>query len=254
MVDDLRAFYERNDETARLLTGEGRVEFLRTQPILRNALEPGSRILDVGGAGGVHADWLIADGHEVQIVDIVPLHLDHARARGLNAKFGDARRLPQANATFDAVLLLGPLYHLLDASDRICALAEARRVLRPRGLLAAAVVNRLAVALNYLRSGSHDAPSNQAATRIATNGFDDTGDRLGVFYFHTLDELGQEIGDAGFDTLTLRGVEGPAWPLIQPTASANDPALARAIEIAELADGDDSLTGASCHVLALARA
>jgi SAM-dependent methyltransferase len=186
----LHQFYWSNDESARLTVREGLVELIRTQRILRAALEPASRILDVGGADGVHADWLTTDGHEVEIVDVVPGHVERAEARGLAARQGDARALPHADGGFDVVLLLGPLYHLVEASDRAQALAEARRVLRPGGLVAAAAVTRLAVALNYLRDGRFGDPALDAvASRIVANGFDDTGTRPGIFYFHTVDEL-----------------------------------------------------------------
>ena len=46
---------------------------------------------------------------------------------------GDARALPFADASADALLLLGPLYHLQERADRLRALREAARVLRPGG-------------------------------------------------------------------------------------------------------------------------
>jgi ubiquinone/menaquinone biosynthesis C-methylase UbiE len=70
----------------------------------------------------------------------VPLHVEQA---GLGV-VGDARELPFDDASADAVLLLGPLYHLIEAVDRLAALREARRVLTPGGVLAAATISRLA--------------------------------------------------------------------------------------------------------------
>ncbi len=163
---DVRAFYEGRDESTRLRTGEGRVELLRTQQILRGALAPGSRILDVGGADGVHAEWLEGDGHRVEVVDLVPRHVERARARGLTAQQGDARDLPHQDDGFDAVLMLGPLYHLTDPSHRARALAEAHRVLRPGGLLAVSAMNSLAIMLESLREGQIDAGARAVAARI----------------------------------------------------------------------------------------
>jgi SAM-dependent methyltransferase len=255
VVDDgLREFYERNDESTRLTLGEGCVELLRVQAMLRSVLESRSRVLDVGGADGVHAAWLIEDGHRVEIVDRVRAHVERAKDRGLTAIEADARDLPCAGRAFDGVVLCGPLYHLIDPADRARALAEARRVLRPGGFIAAAAVTRLAVALNHLRSGRLDAPSARVATRIAENGFDDTGDRPGIFSFHTVDELHDELAEAGFGDVSVRGVEGPAWPLLDPACPPDHPAIAHAVAIADLADRDDTLTGASCHLLALGRA
>ena len=251
---DLLAFYARTDETTRLHAGEGRVELIRTQRILRAVLEPRSRILDVGGADGVHADWLTGDGHEVEIVDIVPAHVEGARARGFTAQLADARMLPYEDASFDAVLLLGPLYHLTDAADRSAALAEAHRVLRPQGQVAAAAVSRFAVALGHLRAGRLDDPGARAmVSRIVAIGRDDTGFGAGIFAFHTVSELRGELTDAGFADVRVQGVEGPAWPLLDPHGAPDDPRIAQVVEVAELADGDDAVTAASCHLLALGR-
>lgn len=252
---DLRDFYASKDESERLLAREGRVEYLRTQQLLRDVLAPASRILDVGGADGAHATWLQQDGHEVEIVDIVPLHVERARSQGLRAEQGDARNLHHQNDSFDVVLLLGPLYHLIDPGDRARAMAEARRVLRPGGLVAAAAVTRIAVALDYLRKGRLDSiEAQEMAARIVANGHDDTGFGAGIFYFHTVEELRNEMEAAGFSEVSVRGVEGPAWPLIDPACSPDDPIIAQVAEIAAMADGDSSLTGASSHLLGIARA
>lgn len=66
--------------------------------------------------------------------DPVPDHVMKAnKHRGFTAQIGDARALPVASESADVVLLLGPLYHLTEATDRRQALAEAMRVVRPGG-------------------------------------------------------------------------------------------------------------------------
>ena len=95
-------------------------------------------------------------GYEVHLVDATPRLLDLARRReGGNGRLasighGDARRLTFSDAAFDAALLLGPLYHLTSRSDRLAALAEAARILRPRGVLMAAGISRYAGTLDGL--------------------------------------------------------------------------------------------------------
>lgn len=248
----LQLFYESSDESSRLVNREGRVEYLRTQRLLRAALDSRCRILDVGGGAGVHADWLAHDGHDVEVLDLVPHHVDAARARGLSARRGDARLLPYADDSFDALLLLGPLYHLIGSADRAAALSEAHRVVRPRGLIAAAAVTRIAVALDYLRKGRLDTAEAIAMTsRIIANGHDDTGFGAGIFYFHTVGELHDELVAAHFDDVRVHGIEGPAWPLIDPSTAGDDPIIPQVIAIAEMVDGDPTVTGASAHLLAI---
>jgi SAM-dependent methyltransferase len=253
--DPISAFYQAHDERSRLSHGEGRVEFVRTRELLQQALPPPpARVLDVGGADGAHASWLTEDGYDVEVVDVVEVHVERARARGLVAHVGDARELSYENNRFDVVLLLGPLYHLRQHAERAQALREAHRVLRRDGVVAAAAVSRIAVALNWLRSGSLDAPEAQAVVqRIASVGYDDTGFGDGVFYFHTVAELEREAREAGFGSVIVRGVEGPAWPLLDQMCAPDHPLVSHVIDVARLADGDVTSVGASAHLLALAQ-
>ncbi|MDO4718921.1 MAG: class I SAM-dependent methyltransferase, partial [Propionibacteriaceae bacterium] len=143
----LIAFYSGDDEDRRIQgdTASGVVEFIRVQRLLRARLRPASRILDVGGATGVHSRWLAADGHHVTLLDPVPSQVAGAAEVGtFEALVGDARRLPFEDSSVDAVLLFGPLYHLIHREDRTRALTEAARVLRPGGLLFAQAITRLA--------------------------------------------------------------------------------------------------------------
>lgn len=113
--DEIVDHYDREiDEGQRITRGLRQLELLRTREIVRRHLPPAPRrVLDVGGGTGVHAAWLAADGHDVHLIDRVPRHVDQARrlAPGpghITAAVGDARDLPAAPASFDAVLLLGP--------------------------------------------------------------------------------------------------------------------------------------------------
>jgi SAM-dependent methyltransferase len=125
------------EDTRLRRTPHGRIEYVRTQELIRRHLPgAGSRILDVGGATGIHAAWLAADGHQVHVVDPVPTHVAAAaQLPGVTAAVGDARSLEAADASFDVVMLMGPLYHLTEPADRTRALTEASRVLRPGRLV-----------------------------------------------------------------------------------------------------------------------
>ena len=100
-------------------------------------------VLDVGGGPGGHACWLAARGYRVHLIDVTPLHVELARQASARqpgaplagAEVGDARALPWPDGAADAVVLFGPLYHLTERADRLKALREAHRVLRPGGEL-----------------------------------------------------------------------------------------------------------------------
>src|SRR6185503_9334617 len=164
--------------------------------------------------------WLEDLGHDVVLVDPVPLHVEEARAalRRGSARVGDARRLDDADASFDAVLLLGPLYHLIERGDRITALREARRVVRPGGFVFAAAISRFASAFDGMARGHLADP---AFARIVDGDISDgrhrydTGRRewFTTAFFHRPEDLRAELEAAGLAVNRLVGLEGPAWLL-----------------------------------------
>jgi ubiquinone/menaquinone biosynthesis C-methylase UbiE len=110
---------------------------------LKTSLEPlgGRRVLDLGCGKGRFARPLAEAGAEVIGIDLSAAML--ADADGIARVRGSARRLPFAAASFDAVIAVEVFEHLA-AIDEV--LSEARRVLRPGGVLA--IVDKNAGALN----------------------------------------------------------------------------------------------------------
>jgi len=152
-MNDVVRHYGQVSEEGRLSMGYGPLELARTQELIgRHLPAPPAVVLDVGGAAGVYSCWLASLGYEVHLIDPVPKHVEQAREASArqsahpvaSLRVGDARHLPGADSSVDAVLLMGPLYHLTEPQDRMRALLEARRVLRPRGLLLGAAICRFA--------------------------------------------------------------------------------------------------------------
>jgi ubiquinone/menaquinone biosynthesis C-methylase UbiE len=255
--EDITAYYDRGDEEDRLQTW-GRLEFVRTQELLTRFLPPAPAVvLDVGGGPGAYAAWLAAVGYEVQLLDPVALHVDQARALDVTASIGDARALPFADASADAVLLLGPLYHLVDGDDRAQVLVEARRVLRPGGVVAAAAISRFASTVDGLQKGYLTAPGFERIVEavLRDGGHANPERHEGWFttaYFHVPDDLAREVRDAGFSLAALLAVEGVGQWLADRDDWLDDPArreaLLRAIARVE---AEPSLLGASPHLLAV---
>lgn len=76
---EIARHYEGIDEGRRLTQGLGELELIRTKEALsRHLPRAGSRILDVGGATGVHASWLAAQVHTVHVIEPLPHHVDAA--------------------------------------------------------------------------------------------------------------------------------------------------------------------------------
>ncbi|WP_214415411.1 class I SAM-dependent methyltransferase [Sphaerisporangium fuscum] len=248
-------YYERDEEHRRLREGRDRLEFWRTQDVLRRVLPPApARVLDVGGGTGVHAEWLAADGYEVELLDPVPLHVERAgRLPGVRARLGDARELPVPDESVDAVLLLGPLYHLPDRADRLRALAEARRVVRPGGPVAAATINRHAAVHDmiyqrlYLQESYQEAAHAAVAdgTLLGPNGF--------TAYLHDAEEVPGEFADAGLPGAVRYGLEGAFWLYGDIEDWLDDPGRRDLILQAQRSmESVPSLIGVSGHVLTVA--
>lgn len=254
---DIIEFYESQyveDERLRR-TPHGRLEFARTQELLRRFLPVApAAVLDVGGGTGVHARWLAADGYAVRLLDPVAAHVAQAaQVPGVTAVLGDARELDVATGSVDVVLLLGPLYHLPARDDRICALTEARRVLRPDGLVIAAGISRYAGLLDYATQGRLDTAALPAIRDVIATGRHDP--RLGftTAYCHLPDELAAEVGAAGFGPVDVYGVEGPLCAALDVHGlNEVDAMLPAAIACARLVEREGPIIAASPHMLAVA--
>lgn len=262
---EIIGFYtETFDEAKRLTaTADGALELIRTQELLRRSLPAApAAILDVGGGPGVHARWLVADGYQVHLIDPVARHIVQAQQVECTAELGDARNLPAADDSYDVVLLLGPLYHLLDRADRLQALAEARRVARPGGLVAAAAINRYAslfehTATTWLeRERVHDA-----VTDILATGRHEPGRKgFTAAYFHTAGGLSEELRSSGFGEVSVHGIEGPTWSLLKAAEQHSGESLIgsamfnAALAAARAAESYPDLLAAGSHLLAMARA
>ncbi|MBA3622172.1 MAG: class I SAM-dependent methyltransferase, partial [Euzebyales bacterium] len=93
LPEEVRAYYAGGPEVSRITEGDARLELLRTEQLLRRHLPPPpARVLDVGGATGVHARWLAGGGYTVHVVDPVASHVAQAGdLAGVTAAVGDAR-------------------------------------------------------------------------------------------------------------------------------------------------------------------
>lgn len=261
------SYYERVPEESRLELGAFKLENARTRElILRHAAPPPARVLDVGGAAGAYAFWLAERGYEVHLLDASARLVGVARARNelaahplASCAVVDARALPREDRTAEIVLLLGPLYHLVDAHDRQRALTEAARVLRAEGMLIAAGISRWASALDGLSRGLLGDPAfARIVERDLLDGHhDNPTDRLDYFttaYFHRPDELRQEVVDAGFEVEGLYGIEGPGWMLPDFMDRWNDQRRRDdLLRVARLLESEPMMIGSSAHLLVVAR-
>ncbi|NNE43442.1 MAG: class I SAM-dependent methyltransferase, partial [Gemmatimonadetes bacterium] len=214
-------YYDKGGEAARL-TESSFLEEARTRRIIARRLGDGPKaIADIGAGPGAYSVWLAGLGHEVHVLDPVERHVreaqeaaDAAGVRLSSCHEGRAENLPYLDAEMDAALLLGPLYHLTRREDRVAALREARRVVRPDGPVFAAAISRYASAMDgFFRDYVREETFAASMQRTLRDGQHRNPDRHDGFfttaYFHKADELRYELRDAGFRDVELLAIEGP---------------------------------------------
>jgi SAM-dependent methyltransferase len=262
--EEVNRHYESGYEADRLNIGSGQLECERTRELLMRFLPPApATVFDIGGGPGAHACWLARQGYSVHVIDIAPLHVELAKEASsrqpehplASASVGDACSLPWNAESADAVLLLGPLYHLTDRPDRIRALVEALRVLKPGGVFFGVGVSRFASAMDGLRGGFL---KNAEFAQIVDQDLQDgqhrnpTG-RPEYFmdtFFHHPHELRAEVTEVGFLITGLYGVEGLSW-LIKDFDEwwTNTEYRERLLKIARTLETEPTVLGVSAHVM-----
>ena len=264
---DEQEHYRQVDEDSRHTGGVIQLEFARTQELIPRHLKPAPAIvLDVGGGSGIYSAWLANLGYEVHLSDVVPKHLEQAlmrstrQARGIaSMRVGDARHLEETDRSADAVLLLGPLYHLTERDDRLRSLREAYRVLRPGGLIFAAAISRFASLLDSLLHGFFDQP--EFAPILAQDLEDgqhrnETGNPVyfTTAFFHRPNELAAEVGEAGFRVEQVVAIEGPGWAACDFVRLwADQQQRAPLLECVRQVEHEPAILGASAHFMAIGR-
>jgi ubiquinone/menaquinone biosynthesis C-methylase UbiE len=266
--DEVLGYYALGLEQERLEAGYFPLERARTQELILRHLPPAPGVvLDVGGGAGAYSFWLADAGYEVHLVDPVPLHVEQAEAtsrgrtsgRLASARKGDARALAFADASADAVLLLGPLYHLTGREDRLRALGESLRVLRPGGWLFAAAISRFASLVDGLRGPLFDDDAFAGIVERDLRDGQHRNDTAEVRYFtsaffHHPVELAQEVAEAGFALDDVFALEGPGAEMPDFARRWADPAAReRLLAFLRRVETEPSLLGLSPHLLAVAR-
>jgi SAM-dependent methyltransferase len=258
--DILRYYSHEWDEDDRIRSGLHEIELVRTQEIIRRHLPSGHlRVLDVGGGGGVHAEWLLQDGHEVHLVEPVPRHVEEATLQlgdwpGFSCEIGDARSLSFSDESVDTVLMLGPLYHLTDRADRLRVWREALRVTKVGGLVFGVGISRFASLAGGLAKGLiFDDDYHELVNRTLVDGQHRNPEGRDFFttaYCHLPVELQQEAEEAGWSIEALLGIEGLTNTVLHLEDDWTDESKrAVIVDAARAIESEPSLLGLGPHIM-----
>ncbi|MCX6094178.1 MAG: class I SAM-dependent methyltransferase, partial [Candidatus Bipolaricaulota bacterium] len=219
MSEVVRKYYnnEVEWEWQRLGTPYRRFEMESTLRLIDEHFPPEGRIADVGGGPGRYTAELLRRGYRVTLVDLAERNIEFAEAKlaELDLKAdaivcSDARDLSfLAAESFDAALLLGPMYHLVEEADRRAALLELRRILKPGAPAIVGFINPWGI----LRSGLEEFPDLYAdfeAVRKLLATCIQAGEQRAFTEaaFLTPPQAITELREAGFAVDVRAGVEG----------------------------------------------
>jgi ubiquinone/menaquinone biosynthesis C-methylase UbiE len=266
LTREIEEHYLQGIERERLSSYEGELERLRTQSILARFLPPAPAVVfDIGGGAGIYAFALAQMGYQVHLIDPVELHLEQARSHSnksgvklASISQGNACKLDFASGVADAVLLLGPLYHLEEHADRLAALREAYRVLTPGGVVFAAAISRFASLSDGLCRGYFKDPAFRdiVAADLATGQHRNPTNNPAYFttaYFHRPEDLVREVIEAGLEDVRVLAIEGPAWSAAHfrdTWAVAEE--REKLMQLLSSLEAEPSIQGASAHLIAVA--
>ncbi|BBH24532.1 hypothetical protein Back11_58770 [Paenibacillus baekrokdamisoli] len=195
------------------------LEFTVNWHYMKKYLPSSGCILDNGAGPGKYAMELARCGYQITLTDLTPHSVELAEIKaaelGLEQHFAgfhiqNATHLDAlSNVSFDASLMLGPLYHLQKADERSMAVKELYRVTKPGGVVFVAFRNRTNHVLTSLLRPDHWKPNDNVDTIEAfyESGIfnhQDEGRYTGAYYY-PVEEINPFMEEHGFEGVELIG-------------------------------------------------
>jgi S-adenosylmethionine-dependent methyltransferase len=218
-TSDIQQFYDASVEKEGGRLERHQLERDMTWRYLDKYLPRQGKILEIGAATGAYTIPLGNRGYDVTAVDFAPNLIEKCRKRVKDEKLeekvaclvADARDLAIVSAAdFDAVLMMGPLYHLILEEDRLLALKEAYRKLKRGGVIFSTLISRYGIWADVMKELPHYIEFQKDVQSVIHEGKDaDLAYKKGNFrgYFATPAEIVPLHEKTGFKTLALAGIE-----------------------------------------------
>jgi ubiquinone/menaquinone biosynthesis C-methylase UbiE len=259
--------YEAGIEFERLSKELYLIERIRTQEIITRYLRKTPiKILDVGGGTGFYSFWLGGLNNEVHLLDPVSGHIKEAKSYSEKSKkflasieVGEARQLKHKDNYFDLILLFGPLYHITERSERLRALSEAKRVLKPGGVCLCVGISRYASTLDgYFRNFVDDPRFVEIMNQDLKNGqHRNPTDNLQYFttaFVHEPEEFKMEIIESGFRFEKLIAIDSFGWLIPALGNKLNNLRYRETLlQSIRMIEEKTSLMGISAHIMGVAK-
>lgn len=251
--------YNKHKEDLRLLRRHGIVEFETTMHHLRRFLpapaEDGPfRILDIGAGTGRYTSQLMADGYHVKAVELVQHNIDVFLQREPTADVvkGNAKSMPFLPDNYaDLTLLLGPMYHLIGDDEKEQALAEAKRVTKPGGLIFVAYLMNEYSILSYCFDEDRIGPL--MAQGVVDDSFHVRAPKDELYDYVRLDDINRFNHDVALERVTIFSPDGAADYMRTRLNRMSDDTFRQFIAYQKCISERPELLGAGSHVVDVVR-
>lgn len=223
-MTELEQYYNKFNEEKRLSSRHGQVEYITTMKYIHKYLEdmPQAAILDIGAGTGRYSVALAQEGYDVTAVELVKYNLGILKSKNSSVKAyqGNALNLKRfADESFDMTLLFGPMYHLYTKEDKQKALAEAKRVTKPNGIILVAYCMNEYCVLTYAFKEGHIRECLQK-DRL-TEDFHSSAEAKDLYDYVRIEDIDALNEAAGLKRLQIISPDGPA-NYMRPVLNAMD--------------------------------
>lgn len=266
-VAQVRRYYDANSQTEWERLEKHPYEFAITTRMLEQVIRPGDSVLDIGGGPGRYSVHFAKMGCRVALLDLSSANtaLAQEKARAANVEIqavtGDARYADALlSGPFDHVLLMGPLYHLLEERDRVMCVQSALRLLKPGGTLSASFIQMIGVYIYYMRQDpamlAEFLATSQAerdCMQAAREGKSFGGEGFTMAYFYDPREIEPFLAQFGLEKLYLFGQEGFLQPCMDKFLRQSQPVQELWTDLAFALCQREYLLGMSEHIMYVGR-
>lgn len=255
-MTELEQYYNKFCEEKRLGRRHGKVEYIITMRYIHKYLEKLAqpKIIDIGAGTGRYSVQLAEEGYDVTAVELVKYNLGILKSKGSSVKayHGNALNLSRfADGSFDMALLFGPMYHLCTIEDKVQALNEAARVIKPGGyILAAYCMNEYAVLMYGFRDGNVKACMEGARL---TEDFHCVPQPKDLYDYVRIEDIDRINRAVGVTRIQIIAPDGPANYMRQALHEMDEETFEAFIQYQTSVCERPDLLGASAHTVDILR-
>jgi len=258
----VRNYYDNSVEIEWTRLDRHPLEFEITKRHIEEYLKSGDSILDVGGGPGKYSFYFSSKGHKVTLFDLSPKNIDFAKQKqeelGIyleNTIVGNAKEMLSIKSnSYDVVLCMGPLYHLINKEDRNEVIDECKRVVKNGGIIIFSFITVMAQTISLLKRNNDkiDEWYDHLVENI-NKGINDPVFDSGfteAFFIHPF-EIEKYINENGLRILKLAGAEGFANQSEESLLKLSKNKIQKWIDFTYKYTEDKSILGANQHIICI---